>query len=192
MSKPASHNITIWVTCSQAEIHLFKIVIPLSESPPVSLFYALRKLGMNPESTTNSAALAIFRFRNWLAGFGLIIIFFSLIGEGRPCLRFTFSSLLCSMENFRWICSGADPFLYFSQHSLGKELLGLDPRCKGLSLFPGYPALLHWYPGPPGLQARPLALNAFDLPIEVFFISSISSSQFPSFTTYHIHSSSSI
>lgn len=144
-------------TCSK--LSFFLRVLP----PP-----ALRNSGADPNGSTSSAALASFRFRNWLSGFGFVF-FFSLLGERKACIKITFSSLLCSVENLPWLCPGIDPFLYFSQHSLVKGLLSLDPRRKGLSLFPRYPALLHWYPGPQGLQARPLVLKTLGLPQAVFF-----------------------
>lgn len=99
MSKPASHSITIWMACSQAEIYLFKIGIPLSESPPSPLFYALRKLGMNPSSSTNSAALASFRFRIWLPGFGLIF-FFLLLEKEDLVLNLLFSPYCVQWRTF--------------------------------------------------------------------------------------------
>lgn len=188
-SKPASHSMTVWRTCSQGERYLFKTAIPLSESPPSSFSCALRKLDRDPKSSTSSGALSSFRFRNWLSGFGLT--FFLFLEKEELALNLLFSSLLCSIENFPWIYPGADPLLYFSQHNLVWELLGLDPKCNGLSLFPRYPATLRWCPGPQWLQAWPLALTTISLPQTVFFCLPFLLPRCLVFTFYHNHLSSS-
>lgn len=118
-------------------------------------------------------------------------LFFLFLEKEELALNLLFSSLLCSIENSPWIYPGADPLLYFSQHNLVWELLGLDPKRNGLSLFPRYPATLRWCPGPQGLQTWPLALTTISLPQTVFFCLPFLLPSSLVFTFYHNHLSSS-